>query len=138
MEREEEKQKEGNEEKRIEKKPRNRLADAIISVWGISYLVTAVIRPDLVANVSPWLSCAAMTIMGVLLLSSLYINHWLLYGALSVRAVYGFVASWSFVEVWNVPYSPGIAAVSMAAMDFVAAVTLFYKAIEAREKRKGV
>ncbi len=110
------------------------LPDVVILVWGVSYFVTAAIKPDLVGNVSSMVSGAMMAALGGLLVASVFLDSALLYLLLSLRATYGFVSSWTGQTSWQVPYNPAVAAVSMAAVDFVIAVVLAYKAIQSSRR----
>lgn len=110
------------------------LSDAVVLVWGASYFVTAAVKPDLVGNVSPLVSGGMMAVLGALLVASVFLDSALLYLLLSLRATYGFVSSWTGQTSWQVPYSPAVAAVSMAAIDFVIAVVLAYKAVQSSKR----
>ncbi|MEF8848202.1 MAG: hypothetical protein V5A68_03625 [Candidatus Thermoplasmatota archaeon] len=107
--------------------------DAVILVWGLSYFVTAVIKPGLFADLNPLISTAGMCILGVLLITSVFLNVSLLYFLLSIRAIYGFVSSWTGMTKWNVPYGQGLALVSMALVEFIIASILMYKTLQSRK-----
>jgi len=106
------------------------VAVAILIVWGLAYLMTAVLKPGVVGNTSVALSAAAMGLLGVLFLASVFLGSRLLFGLLALVEVGSMVGSWVGAIRWAVPYGEGVAAVSMAAADFVVAVVLVYKTIQ--------
>lgn len=106
------------------------VATAIILVWGVAYLMTAVLAPGLVANVSTAVSAGGMGGIGVLLIWSVVRGSRLLTALLALVEIGSMVGSWTGNLRWEVPYDPGMAAVSMAAMNFVVAVALVFKTIQ--------
>lgn len=106
------------------------LATAVIIVWGLTYLMAAVLAPALIGNLPTALSAAGMVIIGLLLLWSVYSGSRPLAGFLALVQIGSMVGSWVGAIRWAVPYDPGLAAVSMAAMDFLVAVALVSKTVE--------
>lgn len=106
------------------------VATAIIIIWGLAYLMAAGLAPGLIDNLSTVFSAVVLVVMGVLLLWSVYRGSRLVFGLLSLVEIGTMVGSWVGTVRWAVPYDPGVAAVSMAAMDFVVAVALVYKTIQ--------
>ncbi len=104
------------------------ILDAILLVWGISYFVAALARPGMYADFSLPLSVAVLGILGVLLTVTVLVDTAAMYFFMSIGYIYGFVISWTGIVSWNVPYDPGTAAASMAAVDFFIASILMYKA----------
>lgn len=106
------------------------VATAIIIVWGIAYLVAAAFAPGLIGNVPTVVSAVGMVLTGVLLLWSVYRGSRLLTGLLAIVQISSMVGSWVGAIRWAVPYDPGLAAMSMAGMDFLVAVALGFKTIQ--------
>lgn len=113
---------------------REPLADAVILAWGAAYLVAAALAPGLFADVPVAVSAGGMALMGAVLLASVALDAWPLYAGLAAVEVASGVASWTGAIRWAVPYDPGIAAVSMAAMDLLAAVVLAWKALSGLDR----
>ncbi|MEF8821833.1 MAG: hypothetical protein V5A52_06110, partial [Halovenus sp.] len=86
--------------------------------------------PGLVANVSTAVSAGGMGVIGVLLIWSVVRGSRLLTALLALVEIGLTVGSWTGALRWAVPYDPGLAAISMAAMDFVVAVALVFKTIQ--------
>jgi hypothetical protein len=106
------------------------VATAIILVWGVAYLITAVLAPGLVMNLPTVVSAGGMGVIGVLLIWSVLRGSRLLTAVLALVEIGLMVGSWTGALRWTVPYDAGLAAVSMAAMDFVVAVALVFKTIQ--------
>lgn len=106
------------------------VATAIILVWGVAYLMTAVLAPGVIGNLSTVVSAGGMGVIGVLLIWSVVRGSRLLTAVLALVEIGSMVGSWTGALRWTVPYDPGLAAVSMAAMDFVVAVALVFKTIQ--------
>lgn len=106
------------------------VATAVILVWGLAYLMAAAFAPGLIGNVSTAVSAGGMVVVGLLLLWSVYRGSRLLTGLLALVAIGSMVGSWTGTIQWAVPYDPGLAAVSMAGMDFLVAVALVFKTIQ--------
>lgn len=106
------------------------IATAIIIVWGVAYLMAAAFAPGLIGNLPTPLSAVGMVLIGALLLWSVYRGSRLLTGLLALVEIGSMVGSWVGVIEWAVPYDPGVAAVSMTAIDFVVAVALVFKTIQ--------
>ncbi len=102
--------------------------DAILLVWGFSYFVALIARPDMYAGFSIMLSAVFLGTLGILLILSVFLDRPSMYFFMSLGYIYGFIISWTGIIQWNVPYDPGTAAVSMAAIDFFIATILMYKA----------
>jgi len=106
------------------------VATAVILVWGVAYLMTAVLAPGLVTNLPTVVSAGGMGVIGVLLIWSVVRGSRLLTAVLALVEIGSMVGSWTGALRWTVSYDPGLAAVSMAAMDFVVAVALVFKTIQ--------
>lgn len=108
----------------------NTIATAVIIVWGLAYLMAAALAPGLIGNVSTVLSAGAMILIGLLLLWSVFRGSRLLTGLLALVEIGSMVGSWVGTIQWVVPYAGGMAAVSMAGVDFIVAVALVFKTIQ--------
>ena len=103
-----------------------------IFMWSLSYIVCAVIKPDITIGILGKTVAPVNPIhlgFGLLLLIALLFNiKGLLFTGGIVEVVAG-VGSWVGLVKWNVPwtvvYDPS-AQISMAILDFVAAAFLFY------------
>ena len=112
------------------------LTMTILLSWALSYLVCALMKPDLIGNLPPFWSCQVMAYVGTLLLLALVLElldepviSCLLYALLGMFEVIGFVGSWTGVLIWR-PALFGAQPeyqISMAVFDWVAAITLFYR-----------
>jgi drug/metabolite transporter (DMT)-like permease len=104
-------------------------------MWGLSYVVVAV--------VAPWISDVSnivYTSLGVSILLSLVLSYrvhdrfgWIIirmiFFAQGVLMVYGGVTSWTGLAVWNVPFNPEMFNVSMAFADLISATFFFVLAL---------
>lgn len=107
-----------------------RYLNSAILVWGLSYWFAALIKPDLVGNVSPTISAASMVLMGVLILGNLFAESRVLWGLIGLFMTSGIISSWVLSTQWNVPYSPVTAGLSMALLNALTGVLAFAKALE--------
>ena len=104
--------------------------DIFIPVWGVAYLMAFFIRPGLISNIPVWTSAASLLLLFAVVIANFFIfDIDIVWYLLSLRAMFGMVASWTGLTVWNVPYDPGMAAVSMAILDLVAALAFYSKAM---------
>ena len=113
------------------------LAIAWTLMWGISYIIVAIVAPW-IADTSPLFYVA----LGALILFALLLRHLaynelgynivrVLFFCLGTLMVFGGVTSWTGVTLWNVPFSNvEIFQVGMAFADFIAAAFMFVLAIE--------
>lgn len=101
-----------------------------VVAFGLSYWFAALPRPDLVANLDAAVSAAALVAMGALVLGNLLLDSDGLWVLLAVFTTSGIVSSWAGVTRWAVPYGEAAAALSMAAVNAVAAVVLFAAALD--------
>lgn len=85
--------------------------------------------PDVVSNLDGTVSAAALVAMGALVLGNLLADSDVLWGLLAVFMTSGIVSSWAGITRSTVPYSAA-AALSMAAVNAVAAVVLFATALD--------
>ncbi|MFT4931103.1 MAG: hypothetical protein ACI91T_000978 [Natronomonas sp.] len=106
------------------------VATAVIIVCGLAYLLAAALAPGLIGNVSTALSAGSMALIGLLLLWSVVRGSRLLTGLMALVEIGSMVGSWTGTIRWAVPYDPGLAAVSMAGVDFIVAVALVFKTIQ--------
>lgn len=104
---------------------------AILIVWGIMYLTTARVKPDLLKSVggnpiSTSTSRLMMLVMGILTLGSVAANHWILFGILGAIEASGAAESYTGYYKWRVnPEKQDMYQLAMAVMDFVAAIVFF-------------
>jgi len=116
----------------------SKLAVAWLIMWGLSYIIVAIIAPNIATDTPAvfyvWLGC--LILFGLLLR---YLAHdkigytivKLCFFALGTLMVGGGVASWTCVARWNVPYmAPDLAQVSMAFADLISAVFMFVLVLE--------
>lgn len=103
---------------------------SFLAVWGLSYFVAAALDPGLVGNLSPLVSLISMAVMAWLIITNLIFDWKLLWLLLGARATVGMVASWTGMTQWAVSYSPGVAAVSMALANGIAATVMFSKVLD--------
>ena len=105
------------------------LIDTVLLVLAISYFMAVFARPSLYADFDPILSAVFLSLFGIMLTASVFLDISAMYFVMSLGYIYGFIISWTGFLTWNVPYDPGIAAASMALIDFFIATLLMYKAI---------
>lgn len=113
-----------------------RFAVAWCLMWGLCYVVVAV--------VAPWISDLSNLVyafLGAWILLSLALSHFaknrlghtivrVMFFVQGALMVYGGVGSWTGLAVWNVPFNnPEMFQVSMAFADLLGAVFLFVLAI---------
>ena len=110
-----------------------KLAISWTTMWALSYII--------VAFITPWTHPIFFILLGIYLifislLAALDTKHFLLSTAFFVSAVlmvFGGVASWTGVIIWDVPFaSKEIFQVSMAFADFIAAAFMVYLSGETR------
>lgn len=106
------------------------VATAVIIVWGLAYLMAAAFAPGLVGNLPTAISAGGMVLIGLMLLWSVYRGSRLLTGLMALVQIGSMVGSWAGTIRWTVPYDAGLAAVSMAGIDFIVAVALIFKTIQ--------
>jgi hypothetical protein len=104
--------------------------NGFLVTFGLSYWFTALLRPDVVSNLDGTVSAAALVAMGALVLGNLLADSDVLWGLLAVFMTSGIVSSWAGITRSTVPYSAAAAALSMAAVNAVAAVVLFATALD--------
>ena len=105
------------------------LIDTVLLVLAISYFVALIARPSLYADFDPIISAVFLSLFGIMLTVSVFLNISAIYFVMSIGYIYGFIISWTGFLTWNVSYDPGMAAASMALIDFFIASLLMYKAI---------
>lgn len=112
-------------------------------MWGLSYIVTAAVAPNIAGN--PLLTAPMFAVLGIILLTASLLTLMpdnvlrpmaqVLFGFSAVVSVVSGVASWTGIMRWNVPYmAPDLAQVSMAFMDLLAATFMFLLALDAEKK----
>lgn len=104
--------------------------NGFLVTFGLSHWFTALLRPDVVSNLDGTVSAAALVAMGALVLGNLLPDSDVLWGLLAVFMTSGIVSSWAGITRSTVPYSAAAAALSMAAVNAVAAVVLFATALD--------
>lgn len=106
-------------------------------MWGLSYILVAIVAPD-ISDFHPilyWM-IGAIILFGLLLNRLAYdkLGHQfvgLYFFVVAVLMVYGGVASWTGVAVWNVPFeNPEIFNVSMGFADLLSAALMLVIATE--------
>lgn len=103
---------------------------SVLAVWGLTYWFAVLLKPDLVANVGVGVSAASMVLMGAIVLGNLFLDSRVLWALLGLFMTSGIVSSWVGFTRWNVPYSSGVAALSMALLNAVMAVVVFATVIQ--------
>lgn len=106
------------------------IATAIIIVWGLASLMTAALAPDVIGPLPTIVSVGGLVLLGVVLVGSVARGSRLLYAVLALVHIGLMVGSGAGTIRWNVPYDASVAAISMAAMNFLVAVALVYKTIQ--------
>lgn len=104
--------------------------NGFLVTFGLSYWVTALLRPDVVATLDGTVSAAALLVMGALVLGNLLLDKDVLWALLAAFMTSGIVSSWAGITRWAVPYSAETAALSMAVVNAAAAVVLFATALD--------
>jgi hypothetical protein len=119
------------------------LAEAWIVLWGISYILTAVLTPN-ISKASPFLYGA----LGAFILFIVVLNHVAydnlgyyivaaLFLAMALSMVYGAIVSWTGLGLWNVPFpSKEPFQISMAVFDMISALFMYLTAQKTFRKRK--
>jgi len=117
------------------------LAEAWTIMWGISYIITALVAPsisDTPAILYGWLG--ALILFMVLMMHLAYDKVGyrivaIVFFALGIMMTYGGVVSWTGAGLWNVPFpNKDLFQVSMAFVDMLSAVFLFLLGIEMARK----
>ena len=117
------------------------LAEAWTIMWGISYIITALVAPSI--SEAP---AFAYGVLGAFILFTVFLMH-LAYDklgyhimagaffALGITMTYGSVVSWTGAGLWNVPFpNKDLFQISMAFADMLSAVYLFLLGIEMARK----
>jgi len=107
-------------------------ADSVILSWGVAYLACSVIKPDIGLDKAVMLAVGGLMIAPLILQDALPKLSKVLFFIMGCFEAVGVVASWTSFIVWNVPVygNRALFQVSMAVMDWVAAVALFSKVVE--------
>jgi len=106
------------------------LVDAFILAWGLLYPASAIIKPDLIGNLSPNHSRIALLGIGATILTGLAlrahtIGKAILFG-MGILEAFGCVSSWVGNTKWNVPFEDKVPFnISMAFLDLISAVAMF-------------
>lgn len=109
-------------------------------MWGLAYIITALIAPwvgdsDIGVNAIIFAGLGAWTLLSLV---ALYSNRPLVgrisLFSLGVAEVFGGIASWVGIGIWNVPFpNKELFQVSMAFADLISAVFMFILAIESKQ-----
>lgn len=107
------------------------LIEAYILAWGIQYLMVALIKPSMLKRIGEyevpkWLSLLSMLLIGFLMVSSLFLQFWLLYLALGLFEAFGVCSNYLRLVEWDTPMGDN-AYLAMACLDLMATVCLFSK-----------
>lgn len=120
------------------------LANAVVLSWGLAYILVAFVKPDIASisgvAVSPVVTSLLMVLIGFAMISTVLVWNKVTAVVCLVLAfweTFGLVACWVGFIVWNVPLSYDVAQVSMAVMDWVGAIALFYKILQGCKIGKG-
>jgi len=113
------------------------LAEAWTIMWGISYIITALVAPS-ISEVPAF----AYGVLGVFIIVMVFLMHFIhgrpvtvVFFALGIMMTYGGVVSWTGAGLWNVPFpNKELFQVSMAFADMISAVFLFLLGIEIARK----
>lgn len=115
-----------------------KIALAWTTMWGISYILTALIAPTISLDTSPWFYgfLGAIILIGVFakMLAHDAIGFAVIgafFTNLACLMVYGGVASWAGLSIWNVPFlNKELFQVSMAFADFISAAFMMVIAFD--------
>ena len=111
---------------------------AWLIAWALAYLATALFAPGIAGDVSTGQILILYVVMGLLIIGSLAalrpqnpklrtVGMSLLF-VTALFSIYGAVASWSGLFVWNVPFqAKEIFQVTMGLMDFLGAVFMLIR-----------
>ncbi|PSP67658.1 hypothetical protein BRC85_05995 [Halobacteriales archaeon QS_1_69_70] len=72
----------------------------------------------------------SLAVLGALILGNLFVDSSVLWVLLGLFSTSGIISSWVGYTQWTVPYSTGLAAVSMALVNALSAVVFFFKALD--------
>ncbi len=110
------------------------IAAAWLVMWGLSYIFYAALVPWIGLVSKILYAVLGIVIVGSAIHSGLVGKNWqlsILNVVLALLQIYGGVASWTGLHIWNVPFAnKELFQVSMAFADFVAAAFLLYLASE--------
>lgn len=112
------------------------VTNAWLIAWALAYIITAIFAPGIAGNV--WTGTILYATMGTLIIVSLALfraqntdlrnGGMVLLFALAAFSVYGAVASWTGLFVWNVPFpAKEVFQVTMGLMDFLGAVFMLIR-----------
>lgn len=109
-----------------------KLNTAIILSWGIIYIASSLLCPEIGLGGFPILFAIGVVMVLSLLIEKLYPKASnIIFLFLGISEAFGAVASWSGVIKWNIGQpNPQSYQISMAFMDFVASVAFFSKVEE--------
>lgn len=110
-------------------------------MWGIAYITTAIYAPSIGGD--PSLGSAIYSALGSAIIVLViirafkhdpteFLSYWVrvLLFVVALIEIYGGIASWTGLAVWNVPFAnKEIFQVSMAFADLVSAVLMLYLAL---------
>ncbi len=111
-----------------------KVAAVWLVMWGLSYIFYAALVPwlDLVPKIL--FAGFGIVIVGSAICSGLAGKKWqlsIINVVLALLQIYGGVASWTGLHIWNVPFAnKEMFQISMACADLLAAVFLLYLASE--------
>ena len=106
-------------------------------MWGISYIITAIVAPSI--SDAPAIFYG---ILGAFIIIMVFLMHFIrgrpvtiAFFALGIMMTYGGVVSWTGAGLWNVPFpNKDLFQISMAFADMLSAVFLFLLGIEMARK----
>lgn len=114
-------------------------AIAWLLMWGLAYIATAIFAPWIAGDAADGTFLYAALGCLILVFLALYIMAYnklgyvftaIFLGILGILEVYGGIASWTGLMIWNVPFANlEIFQVSMAFADLISAAVFFYLAI---------
>ena len=114
------------------------VTNAWLIAWAFAYLATVIFAPEIAGNdvLTGQILYATMGLLILVSLALLYAQNvdlrnvgMILLFVLALFSVYGAVASWSGLFVWNVPFqAKEVFQVTMGLMDFLGAVFMLIRA----------
>ena len=110
----------------------SKLCVSWILMWGGAYIATAVFAPQISGD--PFLGAIFYMILGLAIIASVLVYIFsktilgpLLLLVLAIVGIYGGVASWSGIAIWNVPFAnKELFQVSMAFGELATSVLMLY------------
>lgn len=111
------------------------IIDSGILVWGLTYPICAIIKPDIIGMLTPEQSRIALFAVGGSILSGFLLRDKpigkVILFIMGIAEAIGGVASWSGITQWNVPFTDKTSFnISMGIMDLLSSVAMITKSLE--------